>query len=228
MSHYAVAVFSDSPHGFDALLEPYAEDSHFTRHVMDETELRERYARFLEQNPSWAELGFDGWLEDSGYEREGDEIVAYYNDDSKWDWYTLGGRDYMFDPKPGEEPDENGHYRKNQIDFAQADPEETAAALKFWQDYVVDGKEPEGFVMYKREYYLDRYKTAEQYAKEMTGTRPYAFVTPDGVWHSPGTVGWFALDDSTDDSMNRYIEEWNAYISDLSVNPYVSMVDCHI
>lgn len=56
---------------------------------------------------------------------------------------------------------------------------------------------------------------------------PYAFITPDGVWHAPGTVGWFATDDSTDESQTKYDEEWAAYIAS-DENPWVCFADCHI
>ena len=56
---------------------------------------------------------------------------------------------------------------------------------------------------------------------------PYAFITPDGKWHAPGTVGWFATSDDTPESREAYLREWIAWIES-DENPYVNFVDCHI
>ena len=56
---------------------------------------------------------------------------------------------------------------------------------------------------------------------------PYAFITPDGKWHAPGRVGWFAISDESADDWNKYVEEWDAFLAS-DGNPYVSIVDCHI
>ena len=179
MSHYAVAVFSNTPYGFDQLLDPYDEEAHFQRFVADPEEVQKKYAEFLIRNPSWEELGFDYYLQEFGYKREGNEIVQYYNPNAKWDWYTLDGKDYMFNLKKGAAADESGCYRK--------------------KDY--------------------------KYPKNSMA--PYAFITPDGEWHAPGTVGWFAMDDSTEETMAAYNKQWRKYV-DNDDNPYVSFVDCHI
>ena len=58
----------------------------------------------------------------------------------------------------------------------------------------------------------------------------WAVLTPDGVWHEPGRVGWFACDDATAESRR----EWAAKFHETLVAPYekagarVVMVDCHI
>ena len=56
---------------------------------------------------------------------------------------------------------------------------------------------------------------------------PYAFITPDGEWHSPGRVGWFGVSTENEESLEKYIKEWKKWIM-LDDNPYVSFVDCHI
>ena len=240
MSHYAVAVFADSPDDFDRLLAPFDENSHFTRHVLDEKDLRDRYKKFLEQNPSWEELGFDHWIEDFGYKREGEEIAAYYNDNAKWDWYTLDGKDYLFDLTEEAEnrlyDEEDGDdiwcHRKNDYVYDTYDAAEESKHRRFWE-LVVEGAplnegEKEPFSVFKKEYYLDKYGDKENFVRHSCITTPWAFITPDGVWHAPGNVGWFAADDATRESLDDYVKEWFAYVSDKSKNPYVSFVDCHI
>ena len=224
MSHYAVAVFANSPDDFYKLLAPYNENGFQTRHVVDQQKLLEQYDRFLERNPGWRELGFDYYLREHGCRREGSEIVSYYNDNAKWDYYSLGGASYLYDLKPGEFYDTYGCARKNQYDYSNSEYDQEACA-SFW-DRCVAGDDTSGMILSK-EYYLERYGTKEQYLKECAFNGPYAFITPDGVWHSPGTVGWFASDDATAETKNQYIDEWQAYIAS-DDDPYVSFVDCHI
>ena len=232
MSHYSVAVFADDG-DFDRLLDPYGEERHLTRHLADEKELRERYAKFLEQNPSWEKEGFEYWLEQFGYKREGDEIASYYNDNAKWDYYSLDGRNCLFDLKPEAAEDEDIYeYHKNDYDYdTPSEDWNPKHSARFWE-VVVEGRplrkgEAEPFSLYNKEYYLSRYKTKERYVAAGKKTIPYAFITPDGVWHSPGTVGWFAVDDATAESLDAYEKEWEDWIAS-PANPYVNFVDCHI
>lgn len=232
MSHYAVAVFSNDPDGFDDLLAPYDENSHFTRHIKDKEKLRDEFDKFLLQNPSWEELGFDHWLEDMGYNREGDEIVSYHNDNAKWDWYTLDGKDYMFPLKRGVVlGDGEWYHRKNDYIYDQPDEDfDTDWCERFWDVFVMGkpAKDGEKFdSLFNKNYYIDRYGTKERYLKCCSIVHPYAFITPDGAWHAPGNMGWFAIDDATDESYERYMDEWMAYVMS-DENPYVSFVDCHI
>lgn len=56
---------------------------------------------------------------------------------------------------------------------------------------------------------------------------PYAYVTPDGEWHAPGRVGWFASSTETEEEWQAYLKELKEYLNN-DDNPYVSFVDCHI
>lgn len=180
MSHYAVAVFANKIDDFENLLDPYDENAHLVPHLRDEAKLRQDYEKFLIENPSWEQLGFEYYLEQFGYRRENGQIYSYFNPKAKWDWYALDGRDYMYKLKSDAIPDNDFFvYRKNDYDY-----------------------------------------TTGEY-------KPYAFVTPDGVWHSPGDVWFFACDTSTEESRKKHDDEWTAYI-DSQDNPYVSFVDCHI
>lgn len=239
MSHYAVAVFANNPSDFDALLAPYDENSNFTTHICNEDELKAKYKEFLVQNPSWEKEGFEYYLSQMGYEREDGQIVAKYNDNAKWDWYTLGGKDYIYDLKPEalkrlREEDER-YPRKKDYDYDHCEdwqPESAESCARFWEVVVEDAPlrpdEEKPFMFYKKEYYLERYGTKERYVEEMLRPiTPYAFITPDGVWHAPGDMGWFACSDETYEDMERFYHEWRDYISN-DDNPYVNFVDCHI
>lgn len=229
MSHYAVAVFSniDNSYEFDRLMEPYNEcdKRYYTFQPVPEQEIKEKYKKFLINNPGRNDT-YDEFIKERDYQIVDGQYGYYNNPNGFYDYYTLDGKSYLFDPKPNEELEGN-FYRKNQIDFLAQNKREAKHAAAFWDDYVVkDKKKINAF--YTREYYLDRFKTKEQYVEEMTYTVPYAFVTPDGKWHAPGIVGWFACSNETAESYNEYFKEWKAFISDININPYVSILDCHI
>lgn len=238
MSHYAVAVFADDYNDFDRLLAPYDEGSHYQRYVCDEADLKEKYRKFLIQNPSWLELGFEYYLEDFGYKREGNEIAAYYNPNAKWDYYTLDGKSYMFDLTSaaqkrideGELEYDELRMKDYDLDKEDSDVDENYL-VRFWDTYVEKGEKMDGeetfFTLFTPDYYKSRYCTRENYIRRQKQVVPYAFVTPDGAWHAPGNVGWFACDDSTKETLDQYTDDWYNYIHS-DANPYVNFVDCHI
>ena len=239
MSHYCVAVFSNKPddESFRELLAPYDENNYKSPHVYDLAEVRKRYKKFLENNPGWKIKGFRYYLKEFGYKLEDHKLIKYYNDNAKWDYYSLDGKEYMFDVKPDRTiPFDCGRLRKDNYDYEHSDFNDSfnddEYDSMFW-DWHVEGKPWTGEDMepedppFSRAYYLKRYGTKEGYLKAMSRPIPYAYITPDGTWHSPGIVGWFASDDSTRETWDAYTDEWNAFISSAD-NPYVSFVDCHI
>lgn len=229
MSHYAVAVFSDIDdiYEFDRLMEPYNEcdKRYYTFESVPYQKIKDSYERFIINNPD-SNKSFDAFIKDYGYQVVNDQFGYYCNPNGFYDYYTIDGKSYLFEPKKKEKMEGN-FYRKNQIDFLKQNKSDMKHAAQFWEDYVVKGKRKVN-AFYTREYYLERFKTKEQYVEEMTYTVPYAFVTPDGKWHAPGTMGWFACSDETAESYNEYFEKWKTFITDTSSNPYVSILDCHI
>lgn len=226
MSHYAVAVFSDDC-DFERLLAPYNEgDRAFFVKTHHEAEaIRMEFEKFHTQNPSWT---WEMYLEEFRYEPDGDGFATWANPNAKWDYYTLDGKSYLFDTHKGADDEDSGFYRKNDYDWYPDNTDEYDAACKFWDSYIAPDDpdiQPPG--IYNKTYYRMRFRTKEQYVKEASITVPYAFITPDGVWHAPGIVGWFAVSDDTVESWNKYVEEWDNWLASDS-NPYVSLVDCHI
>lgn len=219
MSHYAIAVFSNDQ-DFDRLLEPYSESNkeEFIYEPYSQVEIDERWEKFSKTNPNWTR---DQYLNEF-YVLHDNIWCEYYNPHGYYDWYSLDGRSYLFDFKEGYDY-EQGCPKKSDYDWYKTEHMSLKKLRSNWKKYSTEG---DGF--FKAEYYLERYGTEEQYIKEMMRpTVPYAFVTPDGVWHAPGKVGWFALSDETAESMNKYFEEWCDFI-DNGPDCYVSLVDCHI
>lgn len=231
MSHYAVAVFSDDAN-FDRLLEPYNENNkkYFEFVEKPYETIVESFGRFKESNNGWT---LEMYMDEFGYIQKDGKYGYMCNPKGFWDWYSLDGKEYLFDIKNNiiddpESDDWVGYYRKNDYDWYPKDTEAEKDAAEFWDTFVAPEETPENYSGYfKIEYYRKRYQTKEQYIKEMSRTVPWAFITPDGVWHCSGTMGWFACSDETAEDWNKYVEEWDAYIRS-DDNPYVSIVDCHV
>ena len=225
MSHYAVVVFAEDG-DFDRLLAPYNEDGkeYFVFRPVDEAKIKEQFAEFQKMNPLWT---YQDYLKSFGYHQE-DGVWGYrHNPQGYWDWYTLDGKSYMFELREDIVLPEDGEYRKNDYNWLDEDEVLQETAGQFWDRYIAKTRNGQPPGLLSREYYLRRYKTREQYMHEHSRTVPFAFVTPDGKWHAPGRVGFFACSDETAESWNAYEKEWFDYVQS-DDNPYVSIVDCHI
>lgn len=70
-------------------------------------------------------------------------------------------------------------------------------AIRFWELYV-EGQEPKNeeekemikWEMYKKEYYIERYESKENYAKRRSTFTTWALLDETG-WHEQGKMGWF-------------------------------------
>ena len=235
MSHYCVAVFSSQPDSssFDRLLEPFSETDERYFRFCPARDPEATWRRFLENNPK-NKISMEDCLKNYYNMIIKDGVWGYMcNPNAKWDWYTLDGKDYLYEPKIGEKLDEDAFfYRKSQIDFDSSYVQQDKQQAAYFWDHYVEGKpiqegqvKPQDF--YKPAYYLERYGTRERYIRHMTSSAPYAFITPDGIWHAPGDVGWFGVSDEGPESLDRHIEEWQAFLNSPD-DPYVSFVDCHI
>lgn len=181
MSHYAVAVFSDDQN-FDSLLAKFNEcdKNYFVFTEVPYEKIEEEYKEFVKKNVQYSLRMF---IENEYYEQHNGKWGYWSNPNAKYDYYSIDGMDYLFDPKPGVEiSNEDYYYHKNDLD----------------------------------------YKLNDKY-REI----PYAFVTPDGEWHSPGKVLWFGISTDTEEQWNEYEKEWDAYIMS-DANPFVTIADFHI
>ena len=105
MSHFCVAVFSDSPDDlcFDGILAPYNEEAFLVFHPISEEELKEEYIKFKQNNPNHS---YENFLDCYGYVEEDGQWGCYYNPNAKYDYYSLDARypyelkekDYAFKP----------------------------------------------------------------------------------------------------------------------------------
>lgn len=226
MTHFAAAVFSDSPtySAFCNLLEPYDEnneDFYIFEPTSDE-ELDKQWERFKEFNPSWTR---SMWLKEM-FTKRADVYGHFYNPQGYYDYYSLDGKEYMYDLLPDVNEDDVDRWPlKSQLNWYEKDQnEKTEKQLrKEWRKYSVEG---DGF--WSAEFYQERYGGEETYVRQcMYPPMPHAFITPDGKWHSSGRVGWFCSSDDTAESVDQYYAEWRDFI-DNAPDCYVSLIDCHI
>ena len=161
------------------------------------------------------------------YDEEGNELTTY-NPDSKWDWYSIGGRwDGSFDKENGK----NTLLIKD-IKWDDSTEEEKEYHKRFWEINVEEQPLKEGedkmefFNLYKKEYYIERYHTKEEYVERVSKNYTYAVLTSEGEWVAPGEVSWFST--SEDSDQQREYENWFYKYMEEHPDYYFTLVDCHI
>lgn len=239
MSHFSLAVLHYDYQDVDSLLEPYDEGIVVAPYVfMTHEEVikkaKERVAKWEElpleelsdsqkkiMSANTDEKLFTEYAEYCGYDRtnKNGDVLTTYNPDSKYDYYTVKGRSLY--TKDGEECEEA---KVSDVQFGIIDSL-YHDAIDFWIDTITGNKKS----FYNKEYYLKKYGTSQNYAKEVSIFSTYAVVTPDGVWHSPGDVGWFGMSTETDDEWSEWVNNYyDRFFKDADPDLIVTMVDCHI
>lgn len=221
MSHYNVAVFHRKDQSIEDLLAPYNENKSVEPYVRFTRDEAIDYARHnftgygdKSDDECWQAVAndYDDRTDDMG------NIYSTYNPQSKWDWYSVGGR-WSGEFIPSDEA------RVKDIDFIP-DKDKYDEAYKFWKDNV-DGDGDDR--IFKKEYYINRYCTAETFALVSSGFSTYAVVTPDGKWHAPGEMGWFGCStESDEDYMDWVIHYKERFIDSADPEWILTIVDCHI
>ena len=73
-------------------------------------------------------------------------------------------------------------------------------------------------------------ETNEDYANQIDWNKtatPFAFVTPIGVWHEKGEMGWWAMVSNEKDK-NDWETEFKKFLDTLDDDVTVTLIDCHI
>ena len=275
MSHYTVLVITKDG-DYESALAPFDENLEVAPYVRETKEElikkeKERFKNYLERVTKGEDVSsFEedhpatlDWNDDKAilknyiennkeweeFDEEGNRLSTY-NPQSKWDWYSLGGRwGGSFKLKEGSEvvkesdltwtrgfaPIENvytDHAQLKDIDLTP-NPEEVKKATRFWE-VVVEGQElqegekAEDFeTFWKKEYYLNHYGDKETYAKCETELFACALLY-NGEWIEAGEMGWFGCKDSTEDSEKAYRDRFYEIMNNLEPDDYLSMIDCHI
>ena len=183
---------------------------------------------------------------------ENGNLLTTYNPDSKWDWYQIGGRwagmlllkedaqgsvgrpsllmnDFKYKPQEAD----SGRFDDIDWEAMQNNPEEEKRLRDFWKiatDKDLSGEERINKGVYLTpQYYLDMYKTEDEYVRRLTLFSTYAVITDDGKWHGKGDMGWFGMSSESDEEAvdwdNGY---WDRFLADMEPDTLITILDCHI
>lgn len=258
MSHFIVGVICKNPEDVGKLLAPYNEElkvesyigrtreqmiedgKDFKRHCQEES--RESIEGYMIPYLT-AKTDEDFYnlqkQDDYEYDENGNELTTY-NPNSKWDWYSIGGRWSCELKIRITEENGLGEYAESDqdefvygdvakikdIDFS-LDAEKYDECYEWWKNNV-EALDKEWDSFYKKEYYTERYEDAEEYATRNASFTTFALVTPDGEWHECGEMGWFGCSSETPEEARTWDEQYMSFIENVDPEYYFVMVDCHI
>jgi len=240
MSHFTVAVFTNSDtQSIEDLLAPYSEEITVAPYVAltkDGIIKRERdriqsitehqYAEwkkdsvtyekdcrnpehiaFLKGFPQYAKQSDEELYQNTISQYEEGEIssdggiLSTYNPNSKWDWYIVGGRWQGL------------LILKNSTHGYRGEPGLMTEMTKNYDAAFVSD--------------ID-FEAMQKKAGRSFST--YAVVTPDGIWHAPGEMGWWGMSSDSDAEKSQ----WDTEYQEKFIKPalekewYMTIVDCHI
>ena len=243
MSHFAVLVLHEEDQPIEELLAPYNENidvEPYIKRTKEEAikELEKYYDfQYIDEHTSeqqYRELAED-WFGHAP--DENGNILSTYNPKSKWDWWQVGGRfSGMLSIIPTAL---DGYHGADAVDSAfvrhvkwvqPLDKEKKESIIKWWNVNVESAEgEKDKYFFYNPEYYKKRYKDAETYIKIQEVPCYHAVVTPDGVWHEPSKMGWFACTDGDPaDELEWDLHFKERFIDTAEFDWVATVVDCHI
>lgn len=266
MSHFVVYVIGDN---IEEQLAPYDENIISEEHPSYLTNLDWTIKSIVETDPDFessleglTELGrniavANAWnarwdllpnnLEYLRADEQGVYELTTYNPDSKWDWYSIGGRwAGELKAKEGREgyrsehvswifgdesPYEEGFYDsllKGDIDFEGMELAAAEQAAQIWDKYEEDVAA--GNATMSKQYLTGAKpnETREEYIERARKNSfvPYAFVL-NGQWYERGSMGWFGMSNNEMD-MDQWRELFAKTLEDLDDDTLITVVDCHI
>lgn len=251
MSHFLVGVIVDNtedledkvseilaPYDENIEVEPYisrtreqmiAEGKDFKKRIMDNSD---KY----DSNEEWVRKYLDATTDEDfyqtqrydygHYDEDGNEL-ATYNPKSKWDWWCIGGR-----WSDGEDVIQIRDF----ILYNKVGKDKIKLYKEAWNNFENGIEQPQniidkifgGFLFWNDKYYLERYKTCENWIRQDNSNIPYAFVDENG-WHQQGDMGWWGCDNATSESIEEYVKFAEDYFRDVkNQDKYIVWVDCHI
>lgn len=253
MSHFSVGVIVKTPDDLVDALAPFNEqdEQYFVREPQMTLKDYMEWDKFKKSKEQYIQDLKKAYGDD--FDEAKEIVYGNFNPNAKWDWYSIGGRwRYSLKVRKSAEhikdldlmgdtiKDQKGKYIR--VDGAKIkdikwnkilDKNKTPAALgKFWDDYVDPGLHKTEYPTeeYNAEYYLNKYKTKEQYVNLYSKFYTYALyddITEE--WIEPGEVGWFGTNNSTIDSLKEYVNKFYEIIESPDYQDYwFIVVDCHI
>ena len=273
MSHFVVLVAGDveaqmEPYAEDLEVEPYVSDTHddvllqFNSRlvkVKEENLVDEFSTLTLNTDPTKLDQLRIWWKEWCGKELDDDgNSLSTYNPDSKWDFWSVGGRwpgkirlipgrgcnkgtpSYAFkhakeDPY-GDDPLNVDSANMCDIDWKYMDKQQYDYAIEYWDELMFSPLEEHQYrtewVMSERKRLLDKYKTKENYAKKVGKFGTYAILTPYHGWVAPGDMLMFGMSSETEGETEKFKSKtYSKILRELQKKDpdiLISIVDCHI
>lgn len=201
---------------------------------------KELYSTLQDYVRDYVEAPWDEEKQDYGY---------WENPNAKWDWWQIGGRWKGFlkasSGESGEESlvcrgfiqNEKGRYAQARVGDIDFEPDQELYNKKLrWWEVVVEGSplrsgedKMDFFNFYQKEYYINRYKTKETYAKINSSVITYAVIMPDGKWYQKGDMGWWGFSSETaEESYDWDMHFKENFIDKADPDWILTIVDCHI
>lgn len=168
----------------------------------------------------------------------------WYNPDTRWDWYQIGGRwPGMLILKEGEDGERglvtllaDDEFRENaykpykgrervdqalikDVDWEMMKQAGIEDAEKYWEE--VQAEIQDGILYYQRLY---GNMTKDEFLEERSLFSTFAVITPDGEWYDKGDM-WFSTADGEKEWTVSYFDR---FIETANPNWTLTIVDCHI
>lgn len=176
--------------------------------------------------------------------------LSRHNPSSKWDWYELGGRwAGTLVTKVGITPDRGSpsllmkdfSYKDREADQAlvkdvdfeemrRRNEDERRKSYRDWKaklEAARDENERRNTMFLYNLKHEELSMTEDEWVRSRgISFQTYAFITPDGVWHEKGEMGWFGM--ASNEKPDEYAKEFEAFISSMKPEQTLSIYDCHI
>lgn len=151
------------------------------------------------------------------------EVYSTYNPQSKWDWYEIGGRFSGMLKKKEKCCRAVDQAYAIDVDFDGMKADAIKALVPYEKFMNSDS-------LWSKEYLKERYPDEKTYVARETVFSTYAVVAPDGTWHAPGEMGWWAMSSETGDEIIAWdLGYYEHFIKPaIENNWHITIVDCHI
>lgn len=203
-----------------------------------------------EGNDPYSGQDTSSWYADE----EGVYCWSAYNQDSKWDWWELGGRwmgflrlkrshvftstgvssveprgvlgnPGVFDNKPTHDADAA---RNGDIDWEAMIREKRAEREKLWDDAWATFPDADDVSQRQQRawsFSVEPDVTREEYINVRECT--YAYVDSEGEWFGQGSMGWFGLSDGKL-SKSKWEDQFYAFVASQPPTMTMAVIDCHV
>ncbi len=219
MSHFTVAVFLDGRITLEQALAPYDETLKVPHYITREeiisnarAEIEDykntRYREFLKNKSEYIKEHNDNPMHINYLENEFPKMLLWSDDEL----YKYGLENLS---PPKENIKDDGSV------FDDYNPNAK------WDWYSVGGRWDGELITADGQ--CNRARVKDVLFSEMSDFSTYAVITPDGEWHSSGTVGWFGVSSESEDEYDKWEREYKQrFIDPAKPDWEIVIVDCHI